>query len=94
MSDSTLLASTESNESPSFSFTKIDRDRTSERYELDSITVQGVTENGSPFSMARVPLNENGDVIISEETFGRDAELAWLIANLVEEAGWKCVENK
>lgn len=93
MSDSGLLTSMESAESPSFSFTKVNRDRTSERYDLDSVTVQGVTEDGGPFSMARVPVNEDDCVVISAETFGDDAELAWLVANLLDEEGWEYVEQ-
>jgi hypothetical protein len=93
MSDSGLLASMETAETPSFSFTKVNRDRTSERYDLDSVTVQGVTADGSPFSKARVPVDEDGRVVISAETFGEDAELAWLVANLLDEAGWEYVEQ-
>lgn len=92
MSNSGLLATIDA-DSPSFSFTKADRDRTSERYELDSVTVQGVTEDGSSFSKARIPMDENGRVVISEETFGDDAELAWLVANLLEAEGWEYVEQ-
>jgi hypothetical protein len=93
MSDSGLLASMETAETPSFSFTKVNRDRTSERYDLGSVTVQGVTADGSPFSKARVPVDEDGRVVISAETFGEDAELAWLVANLLDEAGWEYVEQ-
>ena len=92
MSDRGLLASVDTDESPSFSFTKATIDKTSERYDLDSVTVQGVTEDGSPFSKARIPVDQDDRVVISEETFGDDAELAWLVANLLEEEGWEYVE--
>lgn len=92
MSDSGLLASVDQN-SPSFSFTKASRDRTSERYELDSVTVQGVTEGGTPFSKAGIPLDEEGRVVISADTFGDDAELAWRVAHLLEAEGWEYVEK-
>ena len=93
MSNSGLLASIDTAESPSFSFTKASRDRTSERYALDSVTVQGVIEDGTPVSMARIPVDESDRAVISEETFGDDAELAWLVANLLEEEGWEYVEQ-
>lgn len=92
MSSSGLLATVDK-DSPSFSFTKASRDRTSERYELDSVTVQGVTEDGTPFSKAGVPLNEEGRVVISEDSFGDDAELAWRVATLLEAEGWEYVEE-
>jgi hypothetical protein len=92
MSNDGLLASIDTAESPSFSFTKVNRDRTSEQYDLDSVTVQGVTEDGSPFSKARIPVDDER-VIISEKTFGDDAEFAWLVANLLEEEGWEYVEQ-
>lgn len=92
MSNSGLLASIDTAESPSFAFTKVNRDRTSERYALDSVTVQGVTEDGTPVSMARIPVGDDR-VVISEETFGDDAERAWLIANVLEEEGWEYVEQ-
>ncbi|MFB6176561.1 MAG: hypothetical protein ABEI99_05360 [Halobaculum sp.] len=93
MSDSGLLAARDTAERPSFSFTKVNRDRTSERYALDSVTVQGVTEDGSPFSKARIPVDEDDRVVISAETFGDDTELAWLVANLLEEEGWEYVDQ-
>lgn len=92
MSNSGLLSEYDDSEQPSFSFTKADRDQTSERYPLDSVTVQGVTEDGTPFSRARIPLDENERAVISEETFGDDAELAWLVSHLLEEEGWEYVE--
>ena len=93
MSSASILSAVDREEIPSFSFTKADRDQTSERYELDSITVQGVTEDGRPFSKARIPTDEEGRVVISAETFGEDAELAWLVANLLEEEGFEYVEK-
>lgn len=92
MSDGSLLSAVDRTDSPSFSFTKATRDKTSERYELDSVTVQGVTEDGEPFSKARIPLDEDGRVVISAETFGEDAELAWRVANLLEAEGYEYVE--
>jgi hypothetical protein len=89
MSDSDFLASIDRANKPSFSFTQATRDKTSERYDLDSVTVQGVTEDGAPFSKARIPMNEDGLVVISAETFGDDAELAWLVANLLEAEGFE-----
>ena len=89
MSDSGILAGVDRERKPAFSFTMATRDQTSERYPLDSVTVQGVTEDGSPFSKARVPMDEDGRVVISSETFGDDAELAWLVANLLEAEGFE-----
>ena len=88
MSESGLLSTIDREDTPSFSFTRATRDQTSERYELDSVTVQGVTEDGTPFSKARIPLDDDGRVILSAETFGDDAELAWLVANLLETEGF------
>lgn len=93
MSGDSLLSAVDRNDTPSFSFRKATRDKTSERYELDSVTVQGVTEDGDPFSKARIPTDEAGRVIISGETFGDDAELAWLVANLLESEGFEYVER-
>lgn len=93
MSTGGILSTVDREKPPSFSFTKADRDKTSERYELDSITVQGVTEDGEPFSKARIPTDEEGRAVISEETFGDDAELAWLVANLLEKEGFEYVEK-
>lgn len=93
MSDSNLLSSVDSQDSPSFSFTKASRDRTSEQYELDSVTVQGITEDGRPFSKTGIPLDDDQRVIISGETFGDDAELALLVAHLLKEEGWEYVEQ-
>lgn len=93
MSDSGLLESVDSGDSPSFSFTKASRDRTSERYELDSVTVQGVMEDGTPFSKAGIPLDGEGRAVISAETFGDDAELARRVAHLLERDGWEYVEE-
>jgi hypothetical protein len=92
MSNSALLASIDTAEHPSFAFTKVNRDRTSEQYALESVTVQGVTEDGTPVGMARIPVDEDGRAVISKETFGDDAERAWLIANVLEEEGWEYVE--
>jgi hypothetical protein len=91
MSETGLLSRIDRPDSPSFSFSKATWDKTSERYELDSVTVQGVTEDGDPFSKARVPTDDEGRVIISEETFGDDAELAWLVAGLLEAEGFEYV---
>ena len=93
MSNSGLLGNADREDSPSLAFTKASRDRTSERYELDSVTVQGVTEDGTPFSKAGIPLDDEGRVVISEEAFGDDAELAWRVAHLLEEEGWEYVEK-
>jgi hypothetical protein len=93
MSSGSILSAVDREEVPSFSFTKATRDKTSERYELDSVTVQGVTEDGAPFSKARIPTDEEGRVVISEETFGEDAELAWLVVNLLEAEGFEYVER-
>jgi len=80
-------------ETPTFSFTKVDRDRDSKRNPLDSVTVQGITAGGEPFGKARIPLDEEGRVVISEDALGGDDELAWLVANLLEEDGWDYVET-
>lgn len=93
MSEDSLLSTVDRTGSPSFSFRKATQDKTSERYELDSVTVQGVTEDGDPFSKARIPMDEEGRVVISEETFGDDAELAWLVANILESEGFEYVEQ-
>lgn len=93
MSDSGLLSSVDTTEAPAFSFTKASRDRTSERYALDSVTVQGVLEDGTPFSMARIPLDDQERAVISEATFGDDATLAWRVASLLEREGWEYVEQ-
>ena len=93
MSEDSLLSTVDRTASPSFSFRKATRDKTSERYELDSVTVQGVTEDGDPFSKARIPTDEEGRVVISGETFGEDAELAWLVASLLESEGFEYVEQ-
>ncbi len=93
MSADSILSAVDRDKTPSFSFTKADRDKTSERYELDSVTVQGVTEDGAPFSKARIPTDDEGRVVISAETFGDDAELAWLVANLLEKEGFEYVEG-
>ena len=93
MSDSNLLASTETADRPSLAFTKADVDRTSEQYERGSMTIQGVTEDGRPFSKARIPVDDEGRAISSEETFGDDADLARLVVTLLEEEGWEYVEQ-
>ena len=93
MSKRSLLGSVDTTESPTFAFSKIDRDKTSERYDLDSVTVQGVTEDGNPFSMARIPVDEDDRVIISEEVFGNNTNLAWLVSNLISQNGWEYVEQ-
>ena len=80
-------------ETPTFSFTKVDRDRDSKRNPLDSVTVQGITADGRPFGKARIPLDEEGQVVISEDTFGDDAELAWLVSHLLEEEDWDYVST-
>lgn len=93
MSDTGLLASHENEEAPSFSFTKADRDKDSKRNPLDSMTVQGVTSSGRVFSKARIPLDDQGRAVLSEDVFGSDTELAWLVANLLDEEGWEYVES-
>lgn len=93
MSNNGLTASINTAESPSFSFMMVSRDRTSGQYALNSVTVQGVTEDGVPVSRARIPVDEDDRVIISEETFDDDAEQAWLIANILEKEGWEYVEQ-
>lgn len=93
MTDSGLLATVDRGNKPSFSFTQATRDKTSERYDLDSVTVQGITEEGAPFSKARIPMDDEGRVVISAETFGDDAELAWLVANLLEAEGFEYAER-
>lgn len=93
MSDSGILSAVDRDDAPSFSFTKATRDKTSERYELDSVTVQGVTEDGKPFSKARIPTDDEGRVVVSTETFGDDAGLAWLVVNLLEAEGFDYVEE-
>ena len=92
MSGNSLLSKYEE-DGPKFSFTKADRDKQSNRDPLDSVTVQGVTADGTPFSKARIPLDDDDRVIISQESFGDDSELAWLVANLLETEGWEYVEN-
>lgn len=93
MSESSLLGPYVDRDAPSLSFTKADRDQTSERYPLDSVTVQGVTEDGRSFSRARIPLDDDGRVVISEETFGDDGEVAWLVTQLLDAEGWEYVER-
>lgn len=92
MSGDSLLSTVDRADRPSFSFSKATWDKTSERYELDSVTVQGVTEDDDPFSKARIPTDEEGRVIIPEETFDDDAELAWLVANLLAAEGVEYVD--
>lgn len=89
----TGLLSEYDGETPRFSFTKADRDMQSNRDPLDSVTVQGVTVDGTPFGKSRIPLDDDGRVVISRDVFGDDAELAWLVANLLEAEGWEYVET-
>ena len=53
----------------------------------------GAAAGGEPFGKARIPLDEEGRVVISEDALGGDDELAWLVANLLEEDGWDYVET-
>ncbi|MFB6165034.1 MAG: hypothetical protein ABEJ31_07735 [Haloarculaceae archaeon] len=92
MSDGSLLAAADSAE-PAFAFTTASRDQTSGRYDLDSVTVQGVTEDGKPVTKARLPLDEDGRAVISRDSFGDDAERARLVAAILEAEGWEYVEQ-
>lgn len=93
MSANRLLSGHDGGETPSFSFTKADIDKDSKRNPLDSVTVQGVTSDGKLFSKARIPLDDDGRVVISEDSFGDDTELAWLVAHLLEAENWEYVEG-
>jgi hypothetical protein len=93
MTDNGLLSDYNDSEAPVFSFTKADQDQDSKRNPLQSVTVQGVTADGKPFSKARLPLNDQDQVVISEGSFGDDSERAWLVANLLEAEGWEYVEG-
>lgn len=55
--------------------------------------MQGVTEDGKPFSKARIPTDDEGRVVVSTETFGDDAGLAWLVVNLLEAEGFDYAEE-
>ena len=92
MSNDSLLSGHTDRSAPEFSFMKANHDKDSKRNPMDSVTVQGVTADGSPFSKARIPLDDQGQVVISEESFGDDDELAFLVAHLLDAEGWDYVE--